>query len=83
MRWGLPCDPIELTHFRNRIGTDGAERTLASTNDMHGEEATEKEVVVDTTVKEKNITFPTVTKLEAKIVRGGVKRKRCAEHHLP
>jgi IS5 family transposase len=71
MRWGLPCDPSELRHFRNHIGTDGAERTLASTNDMHGEEATEKEVAVDTTVQEKNITFPTDTKLEAKIKRGG------------
>jgi IS5 family transposase len=83
MRWGLPCDPVELTHFGNLIGTDGAERTLASKIDMHGEEATEKEVVVDTKVQEKNITFPTDTKLEAKIVRGGVKRKRCAEHQLP
>jgi len=73
MRWGLPCDPSELTHFRKRIGTDGAERILASTIDLHGEKAKEKEVVVDTTVQEKNITFPTDTKLAAKIVRGGVK----------
>ena len=73
MRWGLPCDPSELTHFRKRIGTDGAERILASTIDLHGEKAKEKEVVVDTTVQEKNITFPTDTKLAAKIVRGVVK----------
>jgi IS5 family transposase len=73
MRWGLPCDPSELTHFRKRIGTDGAERILASTIDLHGEKGKEKEVVVDTTVQEKNITFPTDTKLAAKIVRGGVK----------
>ena len=66
----MPCDPSELTHFRKRIGTDGAERILASTIDLHGEKAKEKEVVVDTTVQEKNITFPTDTKLAAKIVRG-------------
>jgi IS5 family transposase len=46
---------------------------LAFTIDLHCEKAKEKEVVVDTTVQEKNITFPTDTKLAAKIVRGGVK----------
>ena len=73
IRWGLPCDLSDLTHFRKRIGKDGAERILASTLDLHGEKAKEKEVVVDATVQEKNITFPTDTKLAAKIVRGGVK----------
>ena len=73
MRWGLPCDPSELTHFRKRIGKEGADRILASTIELHGEKAKEKEVVVDTTVQEKNITFPTDTKLAAKIVRGGMK----------
>lgn len=76
MRWGLPCDPSELTHFRKRIGTGGAEKILAATIALHGERAKEKEVVVDTTVQEKNITFPTDTKLAAKIVRGGVKMAR-------
>jgi IS5 family transposase len=65
-----------LTHFRKRIGTAGAEKILAATIQLHGEWAKEKEVVVDTTVQEKNITFPTDTKLAAKIVRGGVKMAR-------
>ena len=69
MRWGLPCDASELTHFRKRIGTGGAEKILAATIQLHGERAKEKEVLVDTTVQEKNITFPTDTKLAAKIVR--------------
>ena len=73
MQWGLPCDASELTHFRKRIGSAGAEKILAATIKLHGERAKEKEVVVDTTVQEKNITFPTDTKLAAKIVRGGVK----------
>jgi IS5 family transposase len=77
MQWGLPCDASELTHFRKRIGTGGAEKILAATIKLHGERAKEKEVVVDTTVQEKNITFPTDTKLAAKIVRGGVKMARC------
>jgi len=71
LQWGLPCDASELTHFRKRIGTGGAEKILAATIQLHGERAKEKEVVVDTTVQEKNITFPTDTKLAAKIVRGG------------
>lgn len=73
MQWGVPCDASELTHFRKRIGSAGAEKILAATIKLHGERAKEKEVVVDTTVQEKNITFPTDTKLAGKIVRGGVK----------
>ena len=76
LQWGLPCDASELTHFRKRIGTAGAEKILAATIRLHGERAKENEVVVDTTVQEKNITFPTDTKLAAKIVRGGVKMAR-------
>jgi IS5 family transposase len=70
---GMPCDAIELTHFRKRIGPGGAEKILAATIQLHGERVNEKEVVVDTTVQEKNITFPTDTKLAVKMVRGGVK----------
>jgi IS5 family transposase len=62
-----PCDASELTHFRNRISKDGAEQILAAMIGLHGESAKEEEVVVDTTVQEKNITFPTDTKLTAKI----------------
>ena len=71
MQWGLPCEASELVHFRNRIGPDGAEKIFASTIELHGEKAKEKEVVVDTTTQEKNITYPTDTKLAAKILRGG------------
>jgi hypothetical protein len=30
MQWGVPCDASELTHFRKRIGTAGAEKILAA-----------------------------------------------------
>ncbi|MBU6183433.1 MAG: transposase [Verrucomicrobia bacterium] len=49
---GWPCDASELTHFRNRIGKDGAERILAATIGLHGESAKGKEVVADTTVQD-------------------------------
>jgi len=82
MQWGLPCEASELVHFRNRIGPHGAEKIFASTIELHGEKAKEKEVVVDTTTQEKNITYPTDTKLAAKIVRGGSQvgqeKRRCS-----
>jgi transposase, IS5 family len=63
-----PFDPSELVHFRNRIGTDGAELIFKESVRLHGDEALESEVVVDTTVQEKNITFPTDTKLRKKVI---------------
>ena len=36
--------------------------------DLHGRKAMEREVLVDTTVQEKNITFPTDTKLYKRII---------------
>ena len=73
MQWGLPCEVSELVHFCNRIGPDGAGKFFASTIELHGEKAKEKEVVVDTTTQEKKITYPTDKKLAAKIARGAVK----------
>ncbi len=52
MQGGAPCEASELVHFRNRIGPGGAERIFASTIELHGEKAKEKEVVVDTTTHE-------------------------------
>lgn len=63
-----PLDPSEFVHFRKRIGEDGAERLLKLSIDLFGKEAKEKEVLIDTTVQEKNITFPTDTKLHKKII---------------
>jgi len=36
---------------------------------LHGKDAMEKEVTVDTTIQEKNITYPTDTKLQHKIIK--------------
>jgi len=79
LQWGAPCEASELVHFRHRIGPDGAERILQASIAVHGAKAKEKEVVVDTTTQEKAITFPTDTKLHAKIVRLGVKIAAKAE----
>ncbi|MBE0668616.1 MAG: IS5 family transposase, partial [Bacteroidales bacterium] len=66
-----PFDPSEFVHFRKRLGTDGAEKLLKlSLSLFEAKEVEEKEVLIDTTVQEKNITFPTDTKLHKKIIEG-------------
>src|SRR5574338_583973 len=62
-QWQVPCDPSDLVYFRQRIGEAGVQRLLQASVQLHGPGAQEKEVVVDTTVQEKNITHPTDTKL--------------------
>lgn len=65
-----PFDPSEFVHFRKRIGASGAEMLLKlSINLFSPREVNEKEVLIDTTVQEKNITFPTDTKLHKKIIQ--------------
>ena len=83
-QWALPCDPSDLVYFRQRIGEAGVQRILQVSAQLHGPKAQEKEVVVDTTVQEKNITYPTDSKLARKIIqrcwkladRHGVKLRR-------
>ena len=67
-QWGLPCDPTGLAYFRKRIGEGGVEKIFQASVALHGEAGLEREVVIDTTVQEKNITFPTDTKLRVKVM---------------
>ena len=67
-QWEVPCDPTDLVHFRKRIGEAGAEKIFRASVLLHGKAALEREIVVDTTVQEKNITFPTDTKLRVKVI---------------
>ncbi len=67
-QWELPCDPTELVKFRNRIGKKGAEKIFEVSVKIHGKKSEEKEIIADTTVQEKNITYPTDTKLQLKII---------------
>ena len=66
-QWEVPCEPSDLVHFRKRIGEEGVKKILKLSIDLHGKDAREKEVVIDTTVQEKNISFPTDVKLHRKI----------------
>jgi transposase, IS5 family len=55
--------------FRHQIGREGVERILAVSILLHGKEVLREAVSIDTTVQEKNITFPTDTKLAVKIIK--------------
>lgn len=64
-----PFDPTELIKFRQRMSEKGMERILKLSIDLfERKEIQEKQVLVDTTVQEKNITYPTDTKLQKKII---------------
>jgi transposase, IS5 family len=63
-----PCVPTELVNFRNRIGPEGMEKILKESIRINGKDGEESEIVGDTTVQEKNITYPTDSKLHIKII---------------
>ncbi len=79
-----PCHPTELVKFRNRIGEQGIEKVFAESVRLHGTAAEENKVIVDTTVQEKAITYPTDSKLAIKIInrlnklakQHGIKQRR-------
>jgi IS5 family transposase len=66
-QWQYPCDPSDLTYFRKRIGSEGFEKILAVSIALHREKIEEDEMCIDTTVQEKNISFPTDAKQYRKI----------------
>lgn len=65
---GAPCAASELVHFRHRTGEAGVELIFKESIRINGDDALDPDVSVDTTVQEKNITFPTDNKLHRKII---------------
>lgn len=63
-----PCHSTELVKFRQRIGENGVKQIFALSVALHGDRAEEPTVLVDTTIQEKAITYPTDTKLAIKII---------------
>lgn len=72
--WELPCDSSDLVHFRKRIGEKGVLEIMKMSQELHSEKIkASSEIIVDTTVQEKNITFPTDQKLALKIIEKTIK----------
>jgi transposase, IS5 family len=70
-QYKYPFDPSDFVHFRKRIGEDGMKKIFEQSIGLFGREKVRKEVKevrVDTTVQEKNITFPTDRKLTEKVI---------------
>jgi IS5 family transposase len=65
---GEPCHPTDLVYFRKRIGKEGVEKIFSMSVSLHGKSAQERQVIIDTTVQEKNITYPTDGKLAIKMI---------------
>lgn len=66
---GSHCEASELVHFRNRIGTEGIELIFKESIRINGKDGWEQEATIYTTVQEKNITYPTDSKLHRKIIK--------------
>jgi IS5 family transposase len=63
-----PCASSEMVHFRKRIGEKGIELIFRESIRVNGDDSNDSHVIVDATVQEKNITFPTDTKLHKKVI---------------
>lgn len=65
----VPCSSTELVEFRKRIGVDGMTLILKESieiNRTDGDKHFGETISIDTTVQEKNITYPTDDKLYKK-----------------
>ena len=67
----IPCVPTELVAFRQRIGEAGVELILKESIRVNEppDDGSASVVSVDTTVQEKNITYPTDDKQYKKIIK--------------
>jgi transposase, IS5 family len=68
LQWEFPLDPSSLVRWRKRLGKEGLEQILIQTIQAARKakavgQASFSRVTVDTTVMEKNITYPTDAKL--------------------
>lgn len=66
-----PCNASELVHFRNRIGAKGVELILKESVRINDDSEDNSPTIafIDSTVQEKNITYPTDAKLHKKIIK--------------
>lgn len=80
----FPCNATELVHFRKRIGEKGMELIFQESirvNNKDNDDAHHDMAFIDSTVQEKNVTYPTDAKLHKKIVKHVLKIVR--KYNLP
>ena len=70
----VPCNPTDLVYFRRRIGEAGIELILKESirvnKDNNDKDKGDDNIAfIDSTVQEKNITYPTDAKLHRKIIK--------------
>jgi transposase, IS5 family len=84
-QWGPPCTASDGVHLRRRLEEDGITKLFALAVALHADKVKKaKEVMVDTTVQEKNIPFPTEAKRYKRVIqqcpilaqRGGMKLRQ-------
>jgi len=75
-QWGAPCASSDLVFFRKRIGKEGVEKIFQHSINLHGKDGQDPNVSIDTTAQEKNITYPTDSKLQKKIIDKCVKKAK-------
>ncbi|VVM20862.1 IS1478 transposase [uncultured Gammaproteobacteria bacterium] len=63
---GMPCNATELVHFRKRIGVKGFNLIFKMSVALHGKQAQESSVLIDTPYKRKTSPYPTDAKLALK-----------------
>ncbi|MCH7591609.1 MAG: IS5 family transposase [Planctomycetes bacterium] len=83
MQHECPIHPTSMTKWRNRVGAERLEKLVAETialavREKHLPKSDLTRVTVDTTVQEKNITYPTDSKLLYKAI---VKLGNAAKSH--
>jgi transposase, IS5 family len=70
-QYKYPFDPSDFVHFHKRIGEVWMKKIIIQNIDLFEKENIRKEVKevpIDTTVQEKNITFPTDSMLTEKVM---------------
>ena len=64
-----PCSSTELVEFRKRIGEAGIELIFKESIRINGKDSDDPNLSADSTIQEKNITYPTDDKLYKKIIK--------------
>ena len=64
----LPCEASELVHFRSLLDEQGMELIFKESICINGNDRFDPDVSINTTVQEKNLTFPTDNKFHRKII---------------